>query len=81
MILMSPCPVFWVPASRSRKVIYRGPQSYSGYRYRQTQPQRYPQRPIYNRRVPIDDVRLYGRRRNDPRYREGLSELAGLMDD
>ncbi|KAA0196863.1 hypothetical protein FBUS_10512 [Fasciolopsis buskii] len=63
-----------------RRVIYRGPQSYAGYKFR-----RQPGRPAvpprtYYRPKPIDDVKLHGRRRNDPTYRQGLSEFAGLMD-
>ncbi|CAH8540646.1 unnamed protein product [Schistosoma turkestanicum] len=59
----------------NRKVIFKGAQSYAGYRGGQpTQ-----RRPSSPRRVDINKVQLYGARRNDPTYREGLSELAGLM--
>nr|CAH8863528.1 unnamed protein product [Trichobilharzia regenti] len=60
-----------------RKVIFRGPQSYSGYRgsgggeVRHAGPAA--------RRVDISNVQLYGARKNDATYREGLQELAGLM--
>ncbi|TPP65420.1 hypothetical protein FGIG_04983 [Fasciola gigantica] len=67
-------------SSSRQRVIYRGPQSYAGYRFRKT-----PGRPAvpprtYYKPKPIDDVKLYGRKRNDPTYRQGLSEFAGLMD-
>ncbi|CAH8287885.1 unnamed protein product [Schistosoma rodhaini] len=59
----------------NRKVIFRGAQSYSGYRGDQN----IQRRPSTSRRADISKVQLYGDRRNDPTYRQGLEELAGLM--
>nr|CAX69442.1 hypothetical protein [Schistosoma japonicum] len=56
-------------------VIFRGAKSYPGYRgnhrIQETSPT--------NRRVDISKVQLYGARKNDPTYRQGLEDLAGLM--
>ncbi|VDP88177.1 unnamed protein product [Echinostoma caproni] len=68
-------------SSRSQRITYRGPQSYSGYRSGASQQQKYGPSQTFGRRVPINDVRLYGTRRNEDRYREGLGELGALMDD
>ncbi|CAH8622516.1 unnamed protein product [Schistosoma rodhaini] len=59
----------------NRKVIYRGAQSYAGYKGDQN----IQRRPPTSRRVDISNVPLHGARRNDPTYRQGLEELAGLM--
>ncbi|CAH8587223.1 unnamed protein product [Schistosoma intercalatum] len=58
-----------------RKVIFRGSQSYAGYKGGQNN-QRIPST---SRRVDISKVQLYGARKNDPTYRQGLEELSGLM--
>ncbi|KER22065.1 hypothetical protein T265_09752 [Opisthorchis viverrini] len=71
-------------ARDSKWVTYRGQQSYPGYR--QTSPVKThnkparPPRPAVPPRADIRGVKLYGPRRNEKEYREGLSELAGLMD-
>ncbi|KAF8565664.1 hypothetical protein P879_05585 [Paragonimus westermani] len=63
---------------------YRGPQSYPGYRPVRPPPtygtRRPGSRPYVPQRADISDVKLYGPRRSDARYREGLSEMAALMD-
>ncbi|KAF7257988.1 hypothetical protein EG68_04293 [Paragonimus skrjabini miyazakii] len=76
-----------VLADTLRSRPYRGPQSYPGYRpARPVRPlppyesRRPVSRPYVPQRADISDVKLYGPRRNDAKYREGLSEMAGLMD-
>lgn len=59
----------------NQKVIFRGAQSYAGYKGSKNNLRRTPT----SRRVDVSQVQLYGARRNDPTYRQGLEELAGLM--
>ncbi|CAH8605599.1 unnamed protein product [Schistosoma margrebowiei] len=66
--------LFFLLAER-KTVIFRGPQSYVGYKGGQNN-QRIPST---HRRVDISKVQLYGARKNDPTYRQGLEELSGLM--
>ncbi|KAK4468796.1 hypothetical protein MN116_007966 [Schistosoma mekongi] len=62
--------------SGDRKVvIFRGAKSYPGYRGNHRIQETAPT----NRRVDISKVQLYGARRNDPTYRQGLEDLAGLI--
>ncbi|CAH8579616.1 unnamed protein product [Dicrocoelium dendriticum] len=59
----------------TRRVIYHGPESYKGYHRSQPRSQ-----PRLHAREDIRGVRLYGERRNDRTYQEGLGEMAALMD-
>ncbi|CAH8863649.1 unnamed protein product [Trichobilharzia szidati] len=62
-----------------KKVIFRGPQSYAGYRSGGGGGVVRHAGPAAPRRVDISNVQLYGARKDDASYREGLQELAGLM--
>nr|CDS25495.1 expressed protein [Hymenolepis microstoma] len=63
----------------SKKVIWQGPQSYKGYSSSRSRSQYGGRTNKPKKKVDLDKVIGNRDRKNDPVYRQGLQELAGLM--